>query len=168
MDFLHQESDQCGNAGTVADTGFFRQPACSCHWRLVHLGGLRRGAGAANAGDNGYTVKITTVKDTEWRMDESTQERLIEFEHNPARLRVLGQCLGALDHFRHQPLPDLRHPFLRAPTPCISSRSRTADSARLMTVRGMVLFEAESRPGPVEGNLAPCIQIRQTCKRPPA
>ena len=49
---------------------------------------------------------------------------------------------------------------------CTSLRSRSADLAKPMIMLGMALFQAKSRPGPVEGYLIPCLQVRQTTGSP--
>jgi hypothetical protein len=48
-------------------------------------------------------------------MDKFSQKGLIEFEHNPSHIRMDSQCLDTLEHFRHQPRPNVGHPLLRNP-----------------------------------------------------
>ena len=80
-------------------------------------------------------------------MDELPQEGLIEFGYHPAHIRMVRQGLDALEHFLHQPCPDVGHALLRLPG---LHRFESADSTKRMTIRAMVLFQAEPRPGLVK------------------
>jgi hypothetical protein len=70
---------------------------------------------------------------------------------------------------RLDPLKDLSYqPFTDTDTPCpayqslISSRSRNADAAKLITTRGIDLLQSQPLPGCCMGNFSSCFQISQT------
>jgi len=102
--------------------------------------------------NNPHTLGITTVHDAEWRMDEFPQERLIEFGHNTTHIGMLGQCLDALEHFRHQSIPDLGHSLLRVPT------------LYLLEIADCGFSQADDRPwhGAISGRVSPWPRRRKS------
>lgn len=82
--------------------------------------------------------------------------------YSPSRVRMVGQGLDALEDFRHQPRPDIRHPMLGIPCP---HRLEIAQYGFGKTDghRGNGLLKTEPRLGLVEGYLASRFQVRQPC-----
>ncbi len=72
---------------------------------------------AAPDADNSHPLWITPVHNAERRMYKLPQERLIEFGHHSAHVRVVGQRLDTLKHFLHKPHPDCGHTLF--PVPCL-------------------------------------------------
>jgi hypothetical protein len=81
---------------------------------------------------NPHMLDIVTVNNSKRRMNQLSEESLLEFGDYPTNVRIIDECLDPLKDLSDQPFTDIGHPLPYIPHPDLleiaQRRIREADN----------------------------------------